>query len=329
MAASLGKTLMLITIYIAIWSSSPIWVKLSHADGNEYNNKGPLLIVEITKLFASLIIIQIGNPSHGIKKCMKFSQGIYLLLPAFLYLVVNVANWDALKYLNPATCSLLMNLKLLSTGILTEIIFRQKLGLRKWISLIIITIGACLAQVSDNFSIDSIYGVLLMLIHCLCSSLASVYFTWLLKNQTLSFGLWEKNAWLYFFGIITNICVLIVTDKDVLLGRDIKNYNSAAIMSVVVFVTGGISVSYILKYLDAIYKEICSVLLVFVQIVMQVVLFNDIPNKYLISGFIVVVIGVVMYNYDLITGATSKNQENSSNDQEEKKNVFNFFFTSI
>ena len=41
-----------------------------------------------------------------------------------------------------------------------------------------ITTGAIVAQINDQFNMNSLFGVVLMLIHCVCSSLASVYFTW-------------------------------------------------------------------------------------------------------------------------------------------------------
>lgn len=50
-------TLLLITIYVAIWASSPIWVKLSYQNQDKYNKQGPLLLVEALKLTCSMIIV--------------------------------------------------------------------------------------------------------------------------------------------------------------------------------------------------------------------------------------------------------------------------------
>lgn len=58
--STMGKaltTLLLITIYVAIWASSPIWVKLSYQNQDKYNKQGPLLLVEVLKLTCAMIIV--------------------------------------------------------------------------------------------------------------------------------------------------------------------------------------------------------------------------------------------------------------------------------
>lgn len=102
--STMGKaltTLLLITIYVAIWASSPIWVKLSYQNQDKYNKQGPLLLVEALKLTCAMIIVfqkyffflQLWfihsynlYRKNGVQKCMNFNQGKLLLLPGISFI---------------------------------------------------------------------------------------------------------------------------------------------------------------------------------------------------------------------------------------------------
>jgi len=72
------------------------------------------------------------------------------MVPAFLYCLYNNLAFVNLATFDPTTYYLLLQLRVVVTGVLFQIIFKKYLSRRQWISLIMLTLGCMLKQVDLN-----------------------------------------------------------------------------------------------------------------------------------------------------------------------------------
>ena len=68
-------------------------------------------------------------------------------VPAFLFYLQNILVFFALGYINAATFQLLSQLKILTTAIISILILKTKIDLRKWVSLILLVVGVWIIEV--------------------------------------------------------------------------------------------------------------------------------------------------------------------------------------
>ena len=120
-------------------------------------------------------------------------------------------NLDMLnnQHMDPATEQVLVQGKILTTGIVWWLVFRQPLGTRKWLSLVLLCVGTVIAgwpkdqTAEKTMYIDSV-GVLLVTLYVWVSACAGVYNEWLYKSIGKADSIHVSNVRLYTIGIIAN-----------------------------------------------------------------------------------------------------------------------------
>ena len=166
----------------------------------------------------------------------------YFAIPAGLYLVYNLLAFVSLLYVEPITCEILLKTRILFSGLLLQFFFQQQLSFRQWFALVLLMLGCTIEQLGSfrfdlgilavhrllSLSSHSFFEscfclgfvpVLVVLIQGFCSSLGGVYFQWLLQRpDAVNVSMWEKNTYLYFWGVLFNISFLLFIQPDVLFG---------------------------------------------------------------------------------------------------------------
>ena len=92
------------------------------------------------------------------------------IVPSAIYLVQNNIQFLFLKYVDPSTYQILGNLKIATTGILFRVFLKRYLSKVKWLSLMLLLVGATTSQVSPSsmlpcFAIDSRLAALTPFVH--------------------------------------------------------------------------------------------------------------------------------------------------------------------
>ncbi|XKL61360.1 hypothetical protein PGB90_008417 [Kerria lacca] len=201
-----------------------------------YNTLFAVLITELVKLIICLVIYCSRYP------CLSFYDQIivhYKLLwlyfiPAFLYCLYNNLTYINLLNYDPATYFILLQLRVVVTGVLFQIIFSRTLTSVQWLSLILLTIGCMIKNmnfdslnnhleptnvnlkstlhnvtITKNDGMNFNFSAIFILVQVLCSCFAGVYSEFLLKNKGLHVDIFLQNIFMYFDSIICGILMLL------------------------------------------------------------------------------------------------------------------------
>lgn len=217
------------------------------------------------------------------------------MVPAFLYCLYNNLAFVNLATFDPTTYYLLLQLRVVVTGILFQIIFEKYLSQRQWVSLILLTLGCMLKQVDLNsfyrdanddseaaalqagaavksspatpaknmtgfdFSISAVF----ILAQTICSCLAGVYNEYLLKDKGAEVNIFVQNVFMYMDSIICNAMILLLRG-ELLDAFSPQNLGSIWRFSVIIIIVNnaaiGIVTSFFLKYMNSILKTFASAL---------------------------------------------------------------------
>ncbi|KAL7689682.1 putative nucleotide-sugar transporter [Plasmopara halstedii] len=115
-------------------------------------------------------------------------------VPSGLYAVYDVLSYINLRAFDASTYFLLLQFRLVVTGILHQIMFSKKLNRNQWVSLGVTTLGCAIKTLgmrdSNAFATLGVHGsgptpmaYGLLLVQMLCSTFAGVYNEVLLKKQ--------------------------------------------------------------------------------------------------------------------------------------------------
>lgn len=108
--------------------------------------------------------------------------------PAFLYALYNILTYYNLEVFDPTTYFLLLQFRVVVTGVVWQLLFGVKLSVTQWAALVLLTFGCILKQY--NFSSDASLdltldaSLILLGVQVLCSCLAGVYNEYLLKGHS-------------------------------------------------------------------------------------------------------------------------------------------------
>ena len=201
----------------------------------------------------------------------KWETARQFAVPAALYSVFNVLMFYNLRLVSPPTYRLLINLKVLFSGLLLQGLIGTKLSKRQWAGLCILVL-ACGVEQMDSFDMETgMAAIISICIQAFCSSFAGVYFQLLLQfrpaapagTQTPAaapgseLGLWEKNLFMYCWTIAFNIVYLAIMNPTVLAdpAKAASTMDAQVIPIILMSGVGGVSTSLILRDMDVIVKE--------------------------------------------------------------------------
>lgn len=150
------------------------------------------------------------------------------------------------------------------TAIFSVIILKRKLFRHQWVSIFLLAFGIALVQLptgnnsfsemNKNAAIDKILGLLSVMVACISSGIAGVYFEKILKKSKVT--LWARNVQLSFFSVIPGYfigCLLI--DGNIIKERGFfSGYTRWTLLAIMCQAFGGIIVAIVVKHADNILK---------------------------------------------------------------------------
>uniref|UniRef100_A0A182Q0Q2 CMP-sialic acid transporter n=1 Tax=Anopheles farauti TaxID=69004 RepID=A0A182Q0Q2_9DIPT len=246
------KSIFIFITYMSLFVSQGILVTASQRSDNtySYNTVLVVLLTEVLKLVISAGLYCRENSFRSLIARVVEGSTVLLLyfVPAFLYCLYNNLAFVNLSTFDPTTYYLLLQLRVVITGILFQIIFKKYLSRKQWFSLLLLTVGCMLKQ--WNFSIlpttpgqsaddghptvpanaipeppkpddgtfrgknisgfDLSYSALLILVQTVCSCLAGVYNEYLLKKKGSDINIYVQNVFMYLDSIVCNLLILLL-----------------------------------------------------------------------------------------------------------------------
>lgn len=181
---------------------------------NRYLTSTAVLTSEIMKFIIALIACYIQDSSSNMN---KFQQILYdefiinrsdffkLMIPSFLYTIQNSLQYFSMSCLSAAVFQVLYQMKIITTAVFSVLLLAKRLTGLQWVSILALAIGVALVQLSQHSShedaakTNSIAGLISVMLSCLTSGFAGVYFEMVLKSSKAS--IWLRNVQLSLLGI--------------------------------------------------------------------------------------------------------------------------------
>ncbi|XP_065214999.1 UDP-galactose transporter senju [Planococcus citri] len=310
-------------MYMFLFICQGLLVTSSQESNNSYhyNTVVVVLLTEMMKLIISMVIYTSRNGSFSI-----FNQAIVHIkllwlyfIPSLLYCFYNNLSFVNLLNYDPSTYSILLQLRVVITGILFQMLFKKILTKTQWISLILLTFGCMMKNIDLDFH-DSVVlpsaiasdpssmgkkdgmglnsGTIFILIQVLCSCLAGVYIEFLLKREGLHVDIFVQNTFLYVDSIVCNLLVLLWQwDVTVFSQQSFQHiFNLKVLLVILNNAAVGIVASFFLKYLNSILKTVASALeLVFIAILTWIIFDVPIKSNAAVS-IIVIILSIILYS---------------------------------
>ncbi|XP_071536142.1 UDP-galactose translocator-like [Panulirus ornatus] len=280
--------------------------------GDMFIASSAVVMAEFVKLLASLLLVfkQEGSLQHCFMALYTqiWQQKVDTLkvcVPSFIYLVQNNLLYVSASNLDAATYQVTYQMKILTTAIFAVLILRKQLRGTQWVSLVLLTVGVALVQLSSSdkgtTSTDAgqnrLLGCLAAIAACCCSGFAGIYFEKILKGSDVS--VWVRNVQLSFLsiplGVITSFFndYSTITEKGFLFG-----YDAYVWYLVVLNAVGGLLVAMVVKYADNILKGFATSLAIVISTVSSVFMFGFVITFQFVVGAALVIGSIFLYSHE-------------------------------
>mmetsp|Transcript_44535 Transcript_44535/g.144620 ORF Transcript_44535/g.144620 Transcript_44535/m.144620 type:complete len:299 (+) Transcript_44535:570-1466(+) len=225
-------------------------------------------------------------------------------MPALLYCGYNNLVYANLAVLDPGTYNVLLQLRLVLTGLLYQALFARRLNRHQWLALVAITLG-CVVKEADKLSAGGGKGPLraslgawmLLLVQMLCSVLAGLYNELLLKDRA-GVPTHLQNAYMYASSVLCNLLVLLFEGR---LGEAVARDNLSALCTptllavVAIMSSVGVVTGFFLRHLDSVLKAVASALEVVLSMLLSSLLFAVPLTPQAAGAALLVGVGVALY----------------------------------
>lgn len=287
--------------------------RTQHVVGHRYLNTTVIVLSEMLKLLASLVLHWCGSKDfaqfrgvlwlHSGAKPLELAK---TCIPSLLYTVQNNLLFVAISHLSAGTYQVTYQLKILSTAILSVLILGTKLSAVKWFALGLLTVGVMLVnaqhgEVSHREEKSKVIGLIAVLAACFTSGFAGVYIEKLLKQSNAS--IWIRNAQLGASGTLFAIVISLNADWKLICRHGFfVGYNRLVWVVVVWQALGGLIIAVVMKYADNIAKCFgCAIAIIFTCLFSVFELHESTPDLQSIAGASCVVVATGIYGLGLPT----------------------------
>eukprot|EP01061_Rhynchopus_euleeides_P044560 TRINITY_DN782_c0_g2_i1.p1 TRINITY_DN782_c0_g2~~TRINITY_DN782_c0_g2_i1.p1 ORF type:complete len:384 (+),score=152.44 TRINITY_DN782_c0_g2_i1:53-1153(+) len=248
------------------------------------------------------------------------SEALKTSVPAVLYLIQNNFQYFAAGILDVVTYSVSAQTKIIWTGLFTVLILKRELACNKWTAIFLIAFGVSLVNLGGKpnsethvtkavTDMDRVFGLFFILTAAGCSSLAGVYFEKILKGCKVS--LWTRNLQLAFYSVWTGLFALYMSEKD----RNIVSkgffygYTPLTWTCVLMNAYGGLLVGCVIKYADAVLKDVSIGASICLSTLGSVMLFGYTLQAMTVIGTLQVTYAIFIYSGTLQNPAQCASSE--------------------
>ncbi|XP_076249868.1 UDP-galactose transporter senju isoform X2 [Calliopsis andreniformis] len=263
-------------------------------------------MTEVLKLITSIILYCKDNTFVSFWQEVTTNKKVLVLytIPSFLYCLYNNLAFINLAAFDPTTYYVLLQFRVVITGIIFQVVFNKKLSLKQWFSLVLLTIGCMIKHISLDLNVNTIgakislnSNIVFIFVQTICSCLAGVYNEYLLKEQGANINIFVQNVFMYIDSIFCNLLVFLVLFISQSNMYDMfSNVDSSILLQpkvIIIMLNNtaiGIITSFFLKNLNSILKTFASALeLVFTAILCWLIFSIPIHTNTVLS------IGMVSY----------------------------------
>lgn len=271
-----------------------------------YASSTAVFCMEVVKFICCnlTILYESGSVASFTKQMteeLTLTEVIRVSIPSFLYTVQNNLLYFALSNLDAATYQVCYQSKILTTAIFSVLLLNKNLSLLQWGSLVILTIGVSITQLSNSNSSShssSFVGFIAVIFAAILSGFAGVYFEKILKGSRTS--VWMRNVQMGVSSIIlAYVGVYFSGDtSQVLSDGFFYGYNALVISVILLQAIGGLVVAVVVKYADNILKGFAASFSIITSLLLCYFILQDFePTLTFLTGAILVNLSMYLYSY--------------------------------
>ena len=191
--------------------------------------------------------------------------------------------------------------KILTTALFTVLMLNRKLVALQWLSLVVLFVGVAMVQLQNVSTTptgpqeqNQFLGLLAVIVSCLSSGFAGVYFEKMLKGSSAS--VWLRNVQLGIFGSLTAIIGMCLKDGSEIYEKGFLFAYTPLVWAVVVQqATGGLIVAVVVRYADNILKGFATSLSIILSCIAAVFLFDYSITVNFSIGAALVIVAIYLY----------------------------------
>jgi len=273
-----------------------------------------VIVVELLKLFFSVgyIVLVLKQSPFTVVTFIRsdWKNTLLLVVPATSYSLQMTLEYIAMANIDPASFSVLVQMKMLTTALFFRTILKRRLMKKQFMSLVVLTVGVMLCSMKTGEEVEDKIGNkrlgIAATLGIACSSgFASVYTEKVIKTARKTsnvskegeFGLVHMQAQLAIVSLVILGMYAFIQDFDMIMSNGFfHNYNAAAFCSSLNSAVGGLIVAAVLKYADSVLKGYATAISVVLTGVSSNILFGTELSLFYGMGIVNVIIAVLLYN---------------------------------
>lgn len=214
----------------------------------------------------------------------------YVIMMILLDILAPIMLLLSLKSSNSETIALINNFEIVATSVIAYIFFKEKISLRLWFGIILVSIASILLSVNFNNGISFSFSCVFAFIACI---------SWGLENNCTR-SISSKNPFqiVILKGLFSGVGSLII---GIILKESISNYIFVLYALLLGFVAYGLSVFfYVLsqRYIGAAKTSSYYSLAPFISVGLSFLIFQNKPELSFIFALIVMIFGIIIVTVD-------------------------------
>lgn len=272
-----------------------------------YLASSAVFVMEIMKFVICCAVITYQSSGNLLRELNEHvinspMEMLKLCVPSLLYTIQNNLLYMALTNLDAATYQVCYQLKILTTAVFSALLLQRKFSRQKWASLVILTIGVAIVQVSGSGDkhvvVDKAHrlaGLVAVLCAACTSGFAGVYFERILKGSTTT--LWLRNVQMGLPSIVIAFFTIYSKDSAAVAEHGMLGGFSSMVWTVVVVqAAGGLIVAVVVKYADNVLKVFATSFSIIISCIISAIWFDFHATYLFILGAGCVVFATGMYS---------------------------------
>lgn len=270
-----SKTSIMFSFFVILGSAHNLMPHFGH-DMN-YNFLCPIVITSVLKIVGS-IALHVYEDGRGMSEVLQTFRDEYTVflkygLPSALFGVYDVLSFVNLSIIDPSTYVVVMQFKLVVTGILWEFSFWKPMSQWKRFAVLLITIGCCCKEVCSKQTMSGHWSVLILLFVQVLAGCAATINNEILLKKEMQVSTNLQNVAQYVWTLVLAIfiglvCIPMKVERLSLNPLDLHEWAKMTdvrmLPSLVVLSVNGLVVARILRDLDSLWKAIGDVMKIFV-----------------------------------------------------------------
>ncbi|XP_061113171.1 UDP-galactose translocator isoform X3 [Conger conger] len=308
--------------------------------GDRFFTTSAVVMAEVLKVLTCLLIILLqkrGNVKDFIALLYdsivsQYWDTLKLAVPSLIYTLQNNLQYVAISNLPAATFQVTYQLKILTTALFSVLMLRKSLSRVQWVSLVLLFAGVAIVQVEQegkqkettvlNQNQNYAKGLVAVVVSCLSSGFAGVYFERILKGSSAS--VWLRNVQLGIFGTLMGLLGLWWNDGPAIAESGFLFGYTPMVWGVIFNQAfGGLLVAVVVKYADNILKGFATSFSIIVSTVTSVYLFGFHVDLLFTLGAGMVIGAVYMYSLPKVAAPSSAPSDLDSSSSAHRSHLSN------